>query len=65
LLPVLHPGLKLAYFRQQNWPLEWIENAKRITRTEFNGYMALHAAQTIDEVEVVVREHSILLAAHS
>ncbi|KAK7017583.1 ribonuclease H-like domain-containing protein, partial [Favolaschia claudopus] len=51
---VLHPGLKLAYFNKQNWPAEWIENARRITRTEFNDYIALRAAQTVDEVEVVV-----------
>ncbi|KAG1861090.1 hypothetical protein C8R48DRAFT_604723, partial [Suillus tomentosus] len=28
---VLHPGLKLEYFRQQEWNDEWISHAKEIT----------------------------------
>jgi len=27
LASVLHPGLKLEYFRQQDWADEWIDNA--------------------------------------
>jgi hypothetical protein len=28
LSSVLHPGLKLEYFRQHGWEEEWIENAE-------------------------------------
>ena len=28
---VLHPGLKLEYFRQQEWEEEWIDNAEDLT----------------------------------
>jgi hAT family C-terminal dimerisation region len=29
---VLHPGLKLEYFRQKEWEEDWIENAEAIVR---------------------------------
>ncbi|KAJ6525555.1 hypothetical protein DFH09DRAFT_936571, partial [Mycena vulgaris] len=51
---ILHPGLKLAYFRQQKWPTDWIENARLITRAEFGDYVRLRAAQSVDEAEIVV-----------
>lgn len=35
LLLVLHPGLKLEYFRQQNWEESWIENAEDLVRKEY------------------------------
>jgi hypothetical protein len=27
---VLHPGLKLEYFRQKEWEEEWIDNAENL-----------------------------------
>lgn len=35
---VLHPGLKLEYFRKQEWDVDWIENAELITRNVFDDY---------------------------
>jgi hypothetical protein len=32
---VLHPGMKLEYFRKQKWPEEWIEEAERLVREEY------------------------------
>ena len=32
---VLHPGLKLEYFRQQGWEEEWVDNAETLTRKEY------------------------------
>jgi hypothetical protein len=32
---VLHPGLKLEYFRQQGWEDEWVDNAENLVREEY------------------------------
>jgi hypothetical protein len=32
---VLHPGLKLEYFKRHEWEKEWIEQAERLVREEF------------------------------
>ncbi|KAJ7929832.1 hypothetical protein B0H13DRAFT_1560978, partial [Mycena leptocephala] len=32
---IIHPGLKMAYFKKQNWPSGWINNARHIVRTEY------------------------------
>jgi hypothetical protein len=32
---VLHPGLKLEYFRQHEWDDEWIEIAENLVREEY------------------------------
>lgn len=32
---VLHPGLKLEYFRAHNWEEEWIEAAEHVTQEEY------------------------------
>ena len=34
---VLHPGLKLAYFRCHEWDQEWIEQAEALTRDEYKS----------------------------
>lgn len=34
-LSVLHPGLKLEYFRVQEWEQEWIDAAENLTREEY------------------------------
>lgn len=34
-LIVLHPGLKLEYFRQQEWDEGWISNAEDLVREEY------------------------------
>ena len=33
--PVLHPGLKLEYFRQHDWEKEWIEQAEKMVHEEY------------------------------
>ena len=32
---MLHPGLKLEYFRGQDWEQEWIDVAESLTREEY------------------------------
>ncbi len=32
---VLHPGMKLEYFRNQKWETEWVEEAERLVREEY------------------------------
>jgi len=32
---VLHPGLKLEYFRQHGWEEEWVENAEALVREKY------------------------------
>lgn len=34
---VLHPGLKVQYFRKQKWLEEWIETAKALTREAYDA----------------------------
>jgi hypothetical protein len=36
LLKVLHPGLKLEYFRQHEWEADWIEAAEDLLRQEYS-----------------------------
>ena len=35
---MLHPVLKAAYFRQYNWPQEWIDEALRLLREEWTDH---------------------------
>lgn len=35
---VLHPGLKLQYFRNQQWEKDWIDEAKRLVRQEYHAH---------------------------
>ena len=32
---VLHPGLKIKYFQQQDWEEEWIDKAKNLVCEEY------------------------------
>jgi hypothetical protein len=32
---VLHPGLKLEYFRQHDWEKEWVDQAETLVREEY------------------------------
>ena len=32
---VLHPGLKLEYFRQHEWDDEWVDVAENLVREEY------------------------------
>lgn len=34
---VLHPGLKLEYFRRHQWEKEWIEQAVKMVREEYSA----------------------------
>ena len=53
---VLHPGLKLEYFRQQDWEEDWVDNAENlvceeyITRYEGKSGPILPAPDTINPV---------------
>jgi hypothetical protein len=38
LILVLHPGLKLEYFRQQGWEAEWVDNAMELVREEYEAH---------------------------
>lgn len=38
MLLALHPGLKLEYFRRQNWPDAWIATAQEILENVFEAY---------------------------
>ncbi|KAJ7598015.1 hypothetical protein C8J56DRAFT_773103, partial [Mycena floridula] len=49
-LPVLHLGLKTAYFRQCKWQNDWIDTTVSIVCDEFADYAAMHAAHDQDEV---------------
>jgi hypothetical protein len=35
LSSVLHPGLKLEYFRQQDWEEEWVDRAENLVCEEY------------------------------
>jgi hypothetical protein len=49
-LTVLHPRLKLAYFKQQDWPDEWITTARSIVRAEYDRkYAGLVADEEMDD----------------
>jgi hypothetical protein len=43
---VLHPGLKLEYFRRQQWEKAWIEQAETMVREE---YAASYEKATVSE----------------
>ncbi|KAH9911150.1 uncharacterized protein BXZ73DRAFT_57318 [Epithele typhae] len=36
--PVLHPALKLTYFRKASWPEEWITEARDLIREIWVNY---------------------------
>jgi hypothetical protein len=53
---VLHPGLKLQYFRLHKWEDEWIDTAEEIVRNEYvskyEGKVALvDSKDTVTEVD--------------
>jgi hypothetical protein len=37
MMSVLHPGLKLEYFRQKEWEDEWIENADNLVHEAYRA----------------------------
>jgi hypothetical protein len=45
---VLHPGLKLEYFRLQHWEDDWIEAAENLTREEYINKYEKHTLATED-----------------
>lgn len=47
---VLHPGMKLEYFRQNEWEEEWIEQAENMVREEYiASYEKLEVAPVDDK----------------
>ena len=49
---VLHPGLKLEYFWQQNWENCWIGEAEKLTRDEYTHTYEDQVEPFEDTVEV-------------
>ncbi|KAF5366543.1 hypothetical protein D9758_008967 [Tetrapyrgos nigripes] len=47
---VLHPGLKLEYFRQRKWQDPWIREAERLTRQAYNAYVERARSRQAEEV---------------
>jgi hypothetical protein len=44
---VLHPGMKLEYFRQHKWEDDWIEEAENLVREEYiSSYESKETAST-------------------
>ena len=43
---VLHPGMKLEYFRQHTWEADWIKQAETLLRDEYNLRYKNEAAAT-------------------
>jgi len=48
---VLHPGLKLEYFRLREWEKEWIEQAEKMVREEYAANYEKAAAPEETSVE--------------
>jgi hypothetical protein len=48
---VLHPGLKLEYFRLREWEKEWIDLAKKMVREEYAANYEKAAAPEETSVE--------------
>jgi len=44
---VLHPGLKLEYFRQHGWEEDWIDNAESLVREEYKTHYEGKAGPTV------------------
>ena len=57
VLLVLHPGLKLEYFRQREWEEEWIDNAEdlvyKVYVTRYEGKEDVIGANPNTPAEVV------------
>jgi hypothetical protein len=50
---VLHPGMKLEYFRQHGWEEEWIDQAENLVREEYiTKYEKESPAAAEDKAEV-------------
>jgi len=54
---VLHPGLKLEYFKQQDWEQDWVDNVENLVRNEYvihyegkESLVATAPADTIDSM---------------
>ena len=48
---VLHPGLKLKYFRLREWEKEWIDQAEKMVREEYAANYEKAAAPEETSVE--------------
>jgi hypothetical protein len=51
-LSVLHPSLKLDYFKLRKWEQGWIDTAKELVETEYATYLAAGAGRD-DDVQIV------------
>jgi hypothetical protein len=65
MLAVLHPGLKLEYFRQHEWEPEWIEQAKSLVREVFVGMYAIKQEIRKPESDEMVSVYADLDYTHT
>jgi hypothetical protein len=49
---VLHPRHKLQYFKNANWPQDWINTAKDIVREEFDRSYASSEVEEVPTTQV-------------
>jgi hypothetical protein len=50
-LAVLHPGLKLEYFRRHEWEDDWIEQAENMVREEYIGTYENKDTASVDDAK--------------
>ena len=62
---VLHPGLKLEYFRKHGWEPEWIDNAKAITWDALADYKGLDSTEEDPDATLVDEVHCPILDKNS
>jgi hypothetical protein len=58
---VLHPGLKLEYFRLHQWEEEWIEVAENLVREEFIDAYESHDAEPDLDDKAKVRTRTCIM----
>jgi hypothetical protein len=59
-MPVLHPGLKLEYFRTREWEDSWIKTAKDMVYDEYN----LHYRDSATVVDATPDEPTVQYILH-
>jgi hypothetical protein len=58
---VLHPGMKLEYFRQHKWLDEWIEQAENMVREEYIGSYEKKNGEAADRKAKSVTEDAVMV----
>ena len=50
---VLHPGLKLEYFRKQEWEADWIDVAESLVRDEYEKFYEKDSDDVMEVTDAV------------